>query len=410
MSFVTIRPSTAQGSIAAPPSKSMAHRLLIAAGLSEGVSTVRGVAPSEDVLATIDCLEALGAVCRYDHDTVTVTGIGGIPGAKQPQLPCRECGSTLRFFIPIAMLGEERATFTGSERLMSRPLTVYEELFSERKLLFSMSSNTLTVKGPLPGGCYTVKGNVSSQFISGLLFALPLLKETSEIRILPPIESRSYIDLTLSALKEFGIEVAEPEPNRFVIPGAQRYHAHTVSVEGDYSNAAFFDALATLGDPVSVTGLLESSLQGDRVYRDCLSALKAGTPTLSLADCPDLAPILMTVAACLNGAVFTDTARLAIKESDRGAAMAEELLKCGIRCSLEKNRITVYAGGLHAPNEMLCAHNDHRIVMALSVLLTRVGGSLAGIEAVKKSFPDFFERLLSLGIPLTFHQGEAHDT
>ncbi len=398
---IYIHPSHPKGVVTAPPSKSMAHRLLIASGLADGISLVSGVAPSEDVLATIDCLTSLGASIHYDGDTVTVKGIGGKIVTKHPHLPCRECGSTLRFFVPIAMLCEEETTFTGSEKLLSRPMAVYEGLAREKKLAYRQSPDAITVRGKLTSGVYTLPGNVSSQFISGLLFALPTLEGDSRIVITPPIESRSYIDLTVKALAEFGVTVRWENDCTLAVEGNQSYLPRSVRVEGDYSNAAFFSALAFLGNDVSVKGLDPHSLQGDRVYTDYFEALKRGTPTLSLADCPDLGPILIALAGALNGAVFTETRRLKIKESDRGEAMASELAKLGISVLCEENRITVQKSTLHAPTASLSGHNDHRIVMALAVLLSKVGGVIEGAQAVKKSMPDFFEQLAHLGVRLT---------
>lgn len=398
---VTISKSHAKGSLAAPPSKSMAHRLLIAAGLADGTSTIHGVAPSEDVLATIDCLSALGADCHYQNNTVTVTGIGGKVQSENATLFCRECGSTLRFFVPIALLSSNQVTLTGSERLLSRPMTVYEAICKEQNLVFQNDGSTVTVQGRLSPKDYTVPGNISSQFISGLLFALPLLEKDSRIIITEPIESRSYLDLTVQALAEFGVLAVWQNRNTLFIQGNQSYQAGETRVEGDYSNAAFFSALNALGGKVELSGLNPQSLQGDRIYADYFEKLKAGTPTLSLADCPDLGPILFALAGALNGAVFTHTARLRIKESDRGTVMAEELAKLGIECRVLENEVHVQKGGLHPPSAPLSGHNDHRIVMSLAVLLTQIGGSIEGAEAVSKSMPDFFNCLQSLGIDLT---------
>lgn len=397
---VTIYPSRTKGTVAAPPSKSMAHRLLIAAGLAEGESVVTGIAPSEDVLATVDCLRALGTTLTYENDTVKVTGIGGKVRAKKPHLPCRECGSTLRFFVPIAMLSEEKTTFTGSEKLLSRPMAVYEELAKEKGLSYHGAPHGITVKGKLPSGEYRLPGNVSSQFISGLLFALPTLSGESRILITPPVESRSYIDLTLKALSTFGITARWENEYTLYIKGGETYKSRKVTVEGDYSNAAFFSALATLGDPVTVTGLDPDSLQGDRIYLDYFEKLKAGKPTLSLADCPDLGPVLFALAGVLHGATFTDTRRLKIKESDRAEAMKTELAKLGIAVTVEENTVRVEKSDLHTPKVPLSGHNDHRIVMALSLLLTRTGGKIEGAEAVRKSMPDFFAGLEALGVTL----------
>ena len=398
---VTFEPSQAIGNLIAPPSKSMAHRLLIAAGLASGESIIEGVAASEDVLATLDCLQALGADCHYQNETVRLRGIGGRIIEENATLLCRECGSTLRFFVPIALLSESQTTLTGSERLLSRPMTVYETICREQNLFFENNGSAITVKGKLTSGNYTVPGNISSQFISGLLFALPLLEKDSKITITEPIESRSYLDLTVKALADFGVSVTWQTQNTLFIPGNQRYQARQTRVEGDYSNAAFFSALNYLGGNVTLWGLDANSLQGDRVYQDYFEKLKESTPTLSLADCPDLGPVLFALAGALNGATFTNTARLRIKESDRGTAMAEELSKLGICCHVKENEIIVEKGKLCTPTTSLYGHNDHRIVMALSLLLTQTGGSIQGAEAVKKSLPDFFERLQALGISLS---------
>ena len=397
---IEIVPSFAQGSVTAPPSKSMAHRLLICAGLSTGVSKILGIAPSQDVLATLDCLRAIGAEYRYEADTVEIRGVDVANLKILDVLPCRECGSTLRFFIPIALLCKEGVTLTGSERLLARPQSVYEDLCRSHGLCFDNDGKRIKVKGVLKSGIYEIPGNISSQFISGLLFVLPLLDGDSEVRITGKLESKPYINLTLSALAQFGVQVSWKTGNALAIRGGQRYQARFAQVEGDYSNAAFFAALNTVGGDVTVTGLSANSLQGDRVYADYFSALEKGCPTLDIAECPDLGPILFAVAAANHGGVFTGTERLKIKESDRGVAMARELEKMGAELVLEDNRITVVSSALHAPKTVLDGHNDHRIVMALSVLLTRLGGKIDGAEAVAKSMPDFFECMEELGVKI----------
>ncbi len=397
---VTIKPSRANGTVIAPPSKSMSHRLLIASGLADGISRIRSLSPSEDTLATIDCLRALGAKITFDGNSAVVQGIGGKIKTPTPHLPCRESGSTLRFFIPIAAISREMTTFSGSETLFSRPLSVYETLFSEQSLPFLKGKTSLALSGPLTSGDFQIKGNISSQFVSGLLFALPLLSGHSTITLIPPIESRSYIDLTLAALSLFGVKIDRLSDTVLSIPGQQHYTAREITVEGDESNAAFFHALTLLGDNCKVTGLDPDTRQGDRVFLSLAEQLSTAEP-ISLADCPDLAPILFVLAALKGGATFRDTARLADKESDRAAVMKEELAKCGITLTVANNSVTVQNGSPHAPSVPLSGHNDHRIVMALSILLTRLGGKIEGAEAVKKSLPDFFERLSALGISLT---------
>lgn len=397
---VIIRPGIARGTVQAPPSKSMAHRHLICAALADGESLVRGVDRSEDILATADCLEALGASLFWDGDTVRVRGCDPRQSASAV-LRCRESGSTLRFMIPLCLLSGNEMRLEGSETLLSRPLSVYEDLCRTHGFTLERRQGRLFVQGRLSPGDYEVPGHISSQFITGLLFALPLLPAPSCIRLIPPVESRSYLSLTLRALQDAGVAVSQPDADMLEIPGSAVFSPQDVSVEGDYSNAAFPDALNLLGGAVNVTGLRKDSLQGDRVYRDHFARLAAGTPELDLADCPDLAPVLFVLAALLHGAVFTGTRRLRFKESDRGAVMAEELSKCGVPLHLEENRITVPAGCVHDPSGSFSSHNDHRVAMALSLLCTRTGGEIIGAEAVRKSYPAWWDRLRSLGIDLS---------
>jgi len=394
-----IRPGTARGTVAAPPSKSMAHRLLICAGLADGESIVEGVDPSEDILATIDCLEALGASIRRESSTVHVRGCD--PRSASPAvLRCRESGSTLRFMIPLCLLSGQPMRLEGSPTLLNRPLSVYETICSERGLHLERQSGALLVRGILPPGDYALPGDISSQFITGLLFALPLLPGRSVLRLIPPVESRSYLNLTIAALADAGIRPEMPDEYTFVISGNSACRPGKAVVEGDYSNAAFFLGLNCIGGSVAVTGLRPDSLQGDRVCEEYLLRLQAGPETLDISDCPDLAPVLFAVAALCHGATFTGTRRLRFKESDRGAAMAAELARFGITIELGGNRITVPAGVPHAPDAPLSSHNDHRIAMALSLLCSRTGGEILGAEAVRKSFPDYWNRLGSLGIPI----------
>ena len=396
---VLIRPGTARGTVAAPPSKSMAHRLLICAALADGESTVRGVDRSEDILATADCLAALGASLTWEGNTVRIRGCD--PRKAGPALLCcRESGSTLRFMIPLCLLSGNPMRLEGSEKLLSRPLSVYDDLCREQGLALRRENAGLLAEGCLAPGEYTVPGGISSQFITGLLFALPLLPADSRIQLIPPVESRSYLSLTLQALHDAGVDVSWADENTLFIPGGAAYRPLDTEVEGDYSNAAFFEALNCTGGNVTVTGLRPDSLQGDRVYRDFFPRLAAGNAGLDLADCPDLAPVLFAAAALGRGASFTGTRRLRFKESDRGAAMAQELAKFGVQLISEENRITVPAAALRAPSEPLDSHNDHRIAMALSLLCTRTGGEIRGAEAVRKSFPDYWDRLRSLGIEI----------
>ncbi len=380
--------------VKAPPSKSAAHRLLIAASLAEGESVIAGVEYSEDISATLDCAEALGAEIERCGSTVKIDGTRFLSEVKGV-LDCRESGSTLRFFIPLAMLTGETVTFTGSERLLARPLDVYERIAAENSITFVKKGGCITVLGKLPKKKFAVDGSISSQFVTGLMFALARLGG-GEIHVLPPFESRPYAEMTAAALGLFGADI-KFRGNDITLTEGQRLRPWSGEVEGDFSNAAFLDAFGLLGGDVTVTGLPEASAQGDAAYREYYKMLAAGSPVIDLSDTPDLAPVLIALSACLHGAAFTGTKRLAVKESDRGAAMAEELLKFGVRIDVGENSISVPGGGISPPTEPLRSHNDHRVVMALSTLLTVTGGEIFGCEDVRKSYPSYFDAIRSLG-------------
>ena len=393
--IATFTPCKLAGTIVAPPSKSMAHRYLIGAALSKEICTLSGVDYSEDILASIDCLKALGAGIAIDADRVTVDP-SGFMQAENPVLECRESGSTLRFFIPLALCLCKSVTLRGSQRLLERPLGIYEDLCLEKGFEFCKSNDSVTVCGKLESGAYELRGDVSSQFITGLIFALLYLGKDSLIRIIPPFESRSYINLTISALKSFGANVDFTDEYTIHIKPSQM-HAYSGRIEGDYSNAAFLDAFNHIGSRVCVDNLNSESLQGDRVYKSYFQQISAGTPTLDISDCPDLGPILFALASIKNGAVFTGTERLKAKESDRGLAMHEEMKKLGGGLIFGDNMITVPKQNLQYQGVPVSGHNDHRIVMAMSVILTKIGGTVEGAEAIRKSYPGFFDDIKQLG-------------
>ena len=396
---VTINKSTAFGRVKAPPSKSMVHRYLICAALSPE-SEIKGIGFSEDIKATLSCLEALGANVEIIGNTVKIGGIDMEKAIKSDKLFCNESGSTLRFLIPLCLLFDRKITLSGTKRLMERSLSVYADICAASGLEFRQTQDSVTVSGRLKAGKYSVRGDVSSQFISGLMFALPLLPNDSVIDITGALESGSYLGMTVKALADFGVRISRTDEHTIYIKGNQTYKPRSLAVEGDYSNAAFFDVLNALGGNVAVSGLKEDTCQGDAVYKKLFGEIMSGTPEIDNSDCPDLGPVLMAAAAANNGAHFTGTHRLKIKESDRGAAMAEELAKFGCEVQVDDNDITVRKCELKKPELPLNGHNDHRIVMSLAVLCTLTGGKIYGAEAVSKSFPDFFERFSSLGIDL----------
>ena len=395
--IATIEKGTAYGRVEAPPSKSVSHRYLICGALSGG-SVIENVAFSEDIKATLNCLSALGAEYEIDGGTVKIGGISPDKAVKCAELFCNESGSTLRFLIPLCLLFGQKITLKGTERLMSRSLAVYKEMCLSQGIEFTEDKESVTVCGKLTAGKYSVRGDVSSQFISGLMFALPLLPDDSIIDITGALESGSYLGMTVKALAEFGVRISRTDEHTIFIKGNQTYKPRTLRVEGDYSNAAFFEAFNSVGGNIAVAGLKKDTCQGDAVYRKLFGKLVRGCPKIDISDCPDLAPVLMAVAAANNGVKLIGTHRLKIKESDRGAAMAEELAKFGCNTEVWENEITVHPRALKTPELPLSGHNDHRIVMALSLLCSITGGSIYGAEAVNKSFPDYFRKLASLGI------------
>lgn len=397
---VEIKPSSPKGTVTAPPSKSMAHRLLICAALSKDKSVISNIAYSKDITATLYNIIIHGIQIKNDETSVTVWGRGAenISGGT---FYCKESGSTLRFFIPLAALSPKQALFTGYGRLMERPMEVYEELFREKGLFYEKNEKGISLSGVLEGGDFTLRGDVSSQFVTGLMLALPNAQKDSRIILTGKPESTGYIDMTIDALSKFGIEINKISENEYYIKGSQEYRAGDFTVEGDYSNAAFLDAFALLGADLKVDGLSSESLQPDRAYKEYFALLKEGTPTLDVSQCPDLAPVLMALASALNGARLTGTKRLKMKESDRGEVMKQELCKFGAVIENKENEIIISKSTLHAPTQKLSGHNDHRVVMSLAVLCSIYGGVIEESESVKKSYPDFFEVMKKAGLEVT---------
>ncbi len=397
---VKIYPSKPKGKVTAPPSKSMAHRALICAALTDGC-VVDNLSFSNDIKATLDCLQKLGATVDSTNNRAELCKLNPFEIDDEIELFCDESGSTLRFLIPLCLLSEKRVKFKGSPRLFERPLGIYEDICKEQNLLFEKDDTSLTVCGRLKSGNFKIKGDVSSQFITGMLFALPLLEGISIIEIVGKFESESYVKMTLSIQKDFGIRIVYFD-NRFIIYGNQKYQKTEYTVEGDCSNAAFLEALNFIGGDVEIEGVPKNTLQGDRVYSDMFKGLLEGRREFDLSDCPDLAPIMFALASTVGNVTFKGTKRLKLKESDRALAMKEELRKFGVDITVFEDSVYIPFGSLTAPKTPVCSHNDHRIVMAFSVLLTLFGGTIEGAEAVSKSYPDFFEvlKMLNVGVEI----------
>ena len=411
------------GAIAAPPSKSMAHRAVLCAALAKGTSHIRNLEFSKDIAATLAAAGQLCARVTTGENDAVVEGLGQFRPVSAP-VDCCESGSTLRFLTPLASLTGQEITFVGRGRLMERPQSVYEELYRAKGLRFEQTPSGLTVEGLLSSGDYTLAGNVSSQFISGLLFATPLMEAPSTIEVRAPFESRSYVDLTTDAMQKFGVKVSvrarKDGSATYKVAAPQHYAAADMDVEGDYSQAAFLAVLGSTVGGITITGLPSGSHQGDRVILDILkqcgakfersgshvtfhrSLLKA--VEIDLADCPDLGPVLIALGCfCSGTTIIRNAGRLRIKECDRIAAMQEELAKMGGTVKADGDTLTIEGCALHKPTAPLNGHNDHRIVMAMAVAALAAGqpAVIEGANAVNKSWPDFFEVIKGLGAHVT---------
>ena len=400
----------------------MAHRAVLCSALAKGTSHIENLEFSKDISATLAAAGQLCARVESGPADVLVEGLGHFRPVFGP-VDCCESGSTLRFLIPLASLTGQSITFVGRGRLMERPQSVYETLYREQNLHFEQANGQLTVAGSLRSGEYTLAGNVSSQFISGLLFALPLLAGDSTLHLIPPVESRSYIEMTRAAQAAFGVTSHWLDDTTLCIPGGQQYHPRDYIVEGDYSQAAFLAVLGAVKGGITLTGLAAETLQGDAAILDILRRCGAVfTRTaegisfekaplhgvdIDLADCPDLGPVLMVLGLLCEGTtVIRNAERLRLKESDRIAAMEAELRAVGGLVESEGGTITVQgcADRLHAPAGVLHGHNDHRVVMSLAVLALSTGIPLTvdDAEAITKSWPNFFEAIKPLGAEVEY--------
>lgn len=427
-----IQPGRLSGTAAVPPSKSAAHRAVLCAALAAGTSHIGNLEFSQDILATLGAVQQLGAKVEKGEHELTITGRGtadGFPTVTRPVF-CNESGSTLRFLIPVFSLTAQKVRFTGAGRLMERPQDIYAQLFARQGLRFEQDGQGITIFGRLCPGSFALPGNVSSQFISGLLFAAPLMEADSTIEVRPPFESRSYVDLTVDAMQRFGARVSSRARKDgtvvYKIAAPQRYTAADVTVEGDYSQAAFLAVLGSIVGDIAVSGLDANSRQGDKVILDILKRCgakfeaKGGTVTfhrsllkateIDLSDCPDLGPVLIALGTfCSGTTVIRNAGRLRIKESDRIASMQQELARMGGRVEAQGDTVTVTGGPLHRPETPLDGHNDHRIVMSMAVaaLAAGVPVTIQGAQAVSKSWPGFFEMLKNLGACVTIEETEG---
>lgn len=401
MSICHIAKSIACGRVAAPPSKSYAHRMLLAAFLNGKRTVVDNIDLSNDILATIGCIRALGGKVNVEMNRAIISD--NKDNTHCNVLPCGESGSTLRFMIPVALALSGCAEFTGTAKLFSRGIGEYEKIFAEQGIEYELGDSYLRVKGRIKSGTFTIDGATSSQYITGLLFALPLLEGDSKIAISPPVQSRPYIDITLDVLRKAGIK-ATLSDNTISIPGGQHFNLPDCKVEGDWSNAAFLEFFNHIGGNVTVEGLNPDSLQGDKIFRQHFNSLESGFCTIDIGNCIDLGPVLFTMAAIKRGAKFVNTARLRIKESDRITDIVSELEKIGSHAIIDSNSVVIEPApqatlkALEGGKTTFCSHNDHRLAMSLTALSSIFGGSIDGCEAVAKSFPRFFDQIKVLNI------------
>lgn len=404
---IKINPGRLSGSVSVPPSKSVAHRMIIAAALTRGESKITNLYPSVDIMATMDCMRELGAKIDFSGNTAVINGIENPP--KEAVLDCHESGSTLRFLIPVACALGVKCTFVGKGKLPQRPITPLVRELPKHGITFDFSAaengNTLpcTVSGKLEPGIFEMDGSISSQFITGLILALPILDGNSEIVMTSHLQSKPYVDITLGTIKDFGGNVTETV-NGYKIMGNQVLKPFNGSVEGDYSQAAFFEVANVLGSDIEINGLNENSFQGDKkIIEICKEIVynKNGSLNafeLDCSDIPDLVPILSVLASFCGGVSrITNAARLRLKECDRLAAMTDCINKIGGKVTefedgLEIQGVDSFRGG------EVYAYNDHRIAMSMAIASIKCTESLIikGAECVKKSYPDFFDVFKSL--------------
>ncbi len=412
---VTIKPNKLSGTIQIPPSKSLSHRAIIAAALAEGESVISNVLYSKDILATIDAMRACGAKINEYSDHLVIHG--SKVKRVQSVINANESGSTIRFMIPIALVSDEEIEFRGENHLVKRPLDTFLEIFDSLGIKYTKGEDYLPLKvySGLKCGTFKVRGDISSQFITGLLYALPLLDGDSKIVITTNLESKGYIDLTLDMLKKFGIEIENKEYKEFIIKGNQSYKPYNYTIEGDFSQSAFFLVADALGADIKLFCMNMDSHQGDKkiltdmedfgsniIFENDVLSLENKAlhgATIDFSQSPDLGPALTVLAALAEGeSVFINAGRLRIKECDRITAMRIELEKMGAKIIEHKDGMTIY-GVKELHGAIIDSHNDHRVAMAIAMASLKTKGDIKILNAgcVSKSFPNFFSVFESLG-------------
>lgn len=407
MNEIILENSKLEGEIFIPPSKSVLHRYIISASLADGISKIDEVGSlSEDIIATINCMKNLGADIVLKNNSLLIDGRKTFKKLNLNIFNCNESGSTLRFLIPVAMVKYKEITFTGKKSLFKRPLEIYYQNFIKKRIKYSIEENKLIIFDKLIVGSYEVEGNISSQFVTGLLFALPLLKNDSEIIVKGKLESKFYVDLTIDCLKNFGINIKNENYKKFFVKGNQKYRPYIIKMEGDFSQAAFFIVANFLGANINIKNLNFNSLQGDKIISALLNEIDNANPNKKIifdgSDFPDIVPIL-SLAICYKGinAKIINIERLKFKESDRLFATAYVLRKLSYNVKINNDSIEFYPKN-EEKNKMnieLYSFNDHRIAMLIGIatLIYPYKIKLIGYDCVKKSYPNFWSDFVSLG-------------
>ncbi|QYR62403.1 3-phosphoshikimate 1-carboxyvinyltransferase [Fusobacterium polymorphum] len=400
------------GEVSPPPSKSILHRYIIASSLAKGISKIENISYSDDIVATIEAMKKLGAKIEEKDDCLLIDGTKTFDKEylnKGSEIDCNESGSTLRFLFPLSIVKENKVLFKGKGKLFKRPLSPYFENFDKYQIKYSYTNeNEILLDGVLKNGEYEINGNISSQFITGLLFSLPLLNENSKIIIKGKLESSSYIDITLDCLNKFGIKIINNSYQEFIMEGSQTYKSGNYEVEADYSQAAFFLVANSIGSNIKINGLNTNSLQGDKKIIDFVSEIdnwnKNEKLILDGSETPDIIPILSLKACTSKKEIeIVNIARLRIKESDRLSATVQELSKLGFDLIEKEDSILINSrkNFTHDNKEFvsLSSHSDHRIAMTIAIASTCYEGEiiLDNLDCVKKSYPNFWEVFLSLG-------------
>ena len=399
------------GELSPPPSKSVLHRYIIASSLAKGISKIENISFSEDIIATIEAMKKLGAKIEQKENYLLIDGSDTFKNLNDNiEIDCNESGSTLRFLFPLSIVKENKVLFKGRGKLFKRPMTPYFENFEKYKIKYSyINENEILLEGKLKAGIYEIDGNISSQFITGLLFSLPLLEGESKIIVNGKLESSNYIDISLDCLSKFGIKIINNSYQEFIIEGNQSYKVGNYRTEADYSQAAFFLVANAIGSKIKINDLSENSLQGDKKIIDYISEIdnwnSKDTLVLDGSETPDIIPILSLKAAVSGKKIeIVNVERLRIKESDRLKATVEELSKLNFDLIEKKDSILINSREDLKANKnekivSLSAHSDHRIAMMIAIATTCYDGEilLDNLDCVKKSYPNFWEVFLSLG-------------